>query len=140
MYKTISYSVLGLFNYLFCLLFNYYFKMYLTMVKVVFVLFLGAFMIPFLILLALKGIPLLYIEFAIGQRLRTGSLGVWTAIHPYLTGIGKKYIWQINIPCLLCIKRIAAKITHGRNRIDVCISDGQSLLQHHHCLDSVVLL
>ncbi|XP_061146195.1 solute carrier family 6 member 19b [Syngnathus typhle] len=48
----------------------------------------GAFMIPFLILLVLEGIPLLHLEFAIGQRLRGGSLGVWSSIHPYLTGIG----------------------------------------------------
>lgn len=47
-------------------------------------------MIPFLILLVLEGIPLLHLEFAIGQRLRRGSLGVWATIHPYLTGIGRK--------------------------------------------------
>ncbi|XP_065140019.1 sodium-dependent neutral amino acid transporter B(0)AT1-like [Paramisgurnus dabryanus] len=48
----------------------------------------GAFMIPFLILLVLEGIPLLHLEFAIGQRLRKGSVGVWTAINPYLAGVG----------------------------------------------------
>ncbi|XP_052328863.1 sodium-dependent neutral amino acid transporter B(0)AT1-like isoform X2 [Oncorhynchus keta] len=48
----------------------------------------GAFMIPFLILLVLEGIPLLHLEFAIGQRLRSGSVGVWGSINPYLTGIG----------------------------------------------------
>uniref|UniRef100_A0A669CZU6 Transporter n=1 Tax=Oreochromis niloticus TaxID=8128 RepID=A0A669CZU6_ORENI len=48
----------------------------------------GAFMIPFLILLVLEGIPLLHLEFAIGQRLRKGSVGVWRAINPYLTGVG----------------------------------------------------
>ncbi|KAJ8415851.1 hypothetical protein AAFF_G00404080 [Aldrovandia affinis] len=48
----------------------------------------GAFMIPFLILLVLEGVPLLHLEFAIGQRLRKGSLGVWRSIHPYLMGVG----------------------------------------------------
>ncbi|XP_061100198.1 solute carrier family 6 member 19b [Conger conger] len=48
----------------------------------------GAFMIPFLILLVLEGIPLLHLEFAIGQRLRKGSLGVWKTVHPYLMGVG----------------------------------------------------
>uniref|UniRef100_A0A671U0X2 Transporter n=1 Tax=Sparus aurata TaxID=8175 RepID=A0A671U0X2_SPAAU len=48
----------------------------------------GAFMIPFLILLVLEGIPLLHLEFAIGQRLRKGSVGVWRSINPCLTGIG----------------------------------------------------
>lgn len=45
-------------------------------------------MIPFLILLVLEGIPLLYLEFAIGQRLRSGSVGVWSSIHPALKGVG----------------------------------------------------
>ncbi|KAK2117480.1 hypothetical protein P7K49_004366 [Saguinus oedipus] len=49
----------------------------------------GAFMIPFLILLVLEGIPLLHLEFAIGQRLRQGSLGVWSSIHPGLKGVGE---------------------------------------------------
>lgn len=49
----------------------------------------GAFMIPFLILLVLEGIPLLHLEFAIGQRLRKGSVGVWSSIHPTLKGVGK---------------------------------------------------
>ncbi|XP_062385143.1 sodium-dependent neutral amino acid transporter B(0)AT1-like [Sardina pilchardus] len=48
----------------------------------------GAFMIPFLILLVLEGIPLLHLEFAIGQRLRSGSVGVWGSISPYLKGVG----------------------------------------------------
>ncbi|KAF1381408.1 hypothetical protein PFLUV_G00153630 [Perca fluviatilis] len=48
----------------------------------------GAFLIPYLILLVVEGMPLLLLEFAIGQRLRKGSVGVWRAISPYLTGIG----------------------------------------------------
>ncbi|XP_068431320.1 sodium-dependent neutral amino acid transporter B(0)AT1-like [Clinocottus analis] len=48
----------------------------------------GAFLIPYLILLVLEGMPLLLLEFAIGQRLRKGSIGVWRAINPYLTGVG----------------------------------------------------
>uniref|UniRef100_A0A671U7K8 Transporter n=1 Tax=Sparus aurata TaxID=8175 RepID=A0A671U7K8_SPAAU len=48
----------------------------------------GAFLIPYLILLVLEGMPLLLLEFGIGQRLRKGSVGVWRAINPYLTGVG----------------------------------------------------
>ncbi|XP_076862785.1 sodium-dependent neutral amino acid transporter B(0)AT1-like [Brachyhypopomus gauderio] len=48
----------------------------------------GAFMIPFLLLLVLEGIPLLHLELAIGQRLRKGTIGVWRSISPYLTGVG----------------------------------------------------
>lgn len=35
-----------------------------------------------------EGIPLFYLEIAIGQRLRRGSVGVWNHIHPYLGGVG----------------------------------------------------
>ena len=48
-------------------------------------------MIPFLILLVLEGIPLLHMEFAIGQRIRKGNLKLWATIHPYLVGIGKQH-------------------------------------------------
>ncbi|XP_059205545.1 sodium-dependent neutral amino acid transporter B(0)AT1-like [Centropristis striata] len=48
----------------------------------------GAFLIPYLLLLVLEGMPLLLMEMAIGQRLRTGSVGVWRSINPYLTGFG----------------------------------------------------
>lgn len=48
----------------------------------------GAFLIPYLIALVFEGLPLLYLELAIGQRLRKGSIGVWNSISPYLGGVG----------------------------------------------------
>ncbi|XP_063041161.1 sodium-dependent neutral amino acid transporter B(0)AT3-like [Engraulis encrasicolus] len=48
----------------------------------------GAFLIPYLIALVFEGLPLLYLELAIGQRLRLGSTGVWNSISPYLGGVG----------------------------------------------------
>jgi SNF family Na+-dependent transporter len=48
----------------------------------------GAFLIPFMIMLVLEGIPLFLIELGMGQRMRLGSLGVWNTIHPWLGGIG----------------------------------------------------
>ncbi|XP_053105542.1 inactive sodium-dependent neutral amino acid transporter B(0)AT3-like isoform X2 [Hemicordylus capensis] len=48
----------------------------------------GAFLIPYLIVLVLEGIPLFHLELAIGQRLRKGSIGVWSTISPYLGGVG----------------------------------------------------
>uniref|UniRef100_H2YP63 Transporter n=1 Tax=Ciona savignyi TaxID=51511 RepID=H2YP63_CIOSA len=48
----------------------------------------GAFLIPYFIMLLLEGIPLFYMEIAIGQRLRRGSVGVWNHIHRYLGGVG----------------------------------------------------
>ena len=49
---------------------------------------LGAFLIPYLIMLFVEGMPLLYLELAIGQRMRLGSLGVWNKVHPLMGGVG----------------------------------------------------
>uniref|UniRef100_A0A665TR21 Transporter n=1 Tax=Echeneis naucrates TaxID=173247 RepID=A0A665TR21_ECHNA len=49
----------------------------------------GAFLIPYLIALVFQGLPLLYLELAIGQRLRMGSIGVWNSISPMLGGLGR---------------------------------------------------
>ncbi|CAD6185523.1 unnamed protein product [Caenorhabditis auriculariae] len=48
----------------------------------------GAFLIPYVVMMILGGLPLFLIELGIGQRLRTGPVGVWSAIHPYLGGLG----------------------------------------------------
>ncbi|XP_010777892.1 inactive sodium-dependent neutral amino acid transporter B(0)AT3 [Notothenia coriiceps] len=48
----------------------------------------GAFLIPYLIALVFEGLPLLYLEMAIGQRLRMGSIGIWKSISPLLGGVG----------------------------------------------------
>ncbi|KAM7420091.1 hypothetical protein PAMA_014681 [Pampus argenteus] len=48
----------------------------------------GGFLIPYLLMLVLEGVPLFYMELAIGQKMRLGSIGAWTAISPYLGGVG----------------------------------------------------
>lgn len=48
----------------------------------------GAFLLLYLLLLFLLGIPLLFLELAAGQCLRQGSVGVWRSISPRLAGIG----------------------------------------------------
>ncbi|XP_062942128.1 inactive sodium-dependent neutral amino acid transporter B(0)AT3 [Cynocephalus volans] len=60
----------------------------------------GAFLVPYFIALVFEGIPLFHIELAIGQRLRRGSVGVWTAISPYLGGVG---LGCLLVSCLVCL-------------------------------------
>ena len=48
-------------------------------------LFLGAFLIPYLILLLLVGKPMYYMEVAIGQFSQQGPLGIWK-LAPLFTG------------------------------------------------------
>ncbi|XP_053189912.1 sodium-dependent neutral amino acid transporter B(0)AT1-like [Scomber japonicus] len=60
----------------------------------------GAFLIPYLIALVFEGLPLLYLEMAIGQRLRKGSIGVWNSISPFLGGVG---ISSMIVSFLVCL-------------------------------------
>ncbi|KAM8982281.1 sodium- and chloride-dependent transporter XTRP3 isoform 2-T3 [Sarcophilus harrisii] len=39
-------------------------------------------------MLIVEGMPLLYMELAVGQRMRQGSIGAWKTISPYLRGVG----------------------------------------------------
>ena len=39
-------------------------------------------------MLLVEGIPLLYLELSVGQRLRKGSLKAWLMISPYMGGVG----------------------------------------------------
>ncbi|XP_046720519.1 sodium-dependent neutral amino acid transporter B(0)AT2 [Silurus meridionalis] len=48
----------------------------------------GAFLLPYVILLFLIGIPLFFLELAVGQRMRRGSIGIWNYISPRLGGLG----------------------------------------------------
>lgn len=48
----------------------------------------GAFVIPFLVMVLLEGMPLMLLELGIGQKFRRGSYIVWNKIHPLAGGIG----------------------------------------------------
>lgn len=40
----------------------------------------GAFLIPYAVLMIIEGLPLFYLELAVGQRLRKGALGSWNEV------------------------------------------------------------
>uniref|UniRef100_A0A3P8YAU7 Transporter n=1 Tax=Esox lucius TaxID=8010 RepID=A0A3P8YAU7_ESOLU len=48
----------------------------------------GAFMVLYVVLLLLVGVPLFFMELAAGQCIRQGSIGVWKHISPKLVGVG----------------------------------------------------
>lgn len=57
---------------------------------ILFILFLilaATFLIPYFIMLAINGIPLFYMELAIGQYLSLGTVGAWTALCPIARGM-----------------------------------------------------
>ncbi|TKS91804.1 Sodium-dependent neutral amino acid transporter SLC6A17 [Collichthys lucidus] len=55
----------------------------------------GAFMLLYVFLLLIVGVPLFFMELAAGQSIRQGSIGVWKHISPKLAGIGYS-------SCLVC--------------------------------------
>ncbi|KAK7919763.1 hypothetical protein WMY93_011047 [Mugilogobius chulae] len=48
----------------------------------------GAFLLLYILLMLVVGIPLFFLELAAGQAIRQGSIGVWKSISPRLSGIG----------------------------------------------------
>ncbi|XP_023255919.1 sodium-dependent neutral amino acid transporter B(0)AT2-like [Seriola lalandi dorsalis] len=48
----------------------------------------GAFLLLYVMLMLVVGIPLFFLELAAGQAIRQGSIGVWRYISPRLAGIG----------------------------------------------------
>lgn len=48
----------------------------------------GAFLVPYLIALFLIGIPMLMLEFAIGQKIQRGAVASFKALHPRFRGLG----------------------------------------------------
>ncbi|XP_060946738.1 sodium-dependent neutral amino acid transporter B(0)AT2 [Limanda limanda] len=48
----------------------------------------GSFMLLYVFLLVIVGVPLFFMELAAGQCIRQGSIGVWKHISPKLAGIG----------------------------------------------------
>ncbi|XP_051905916.1 sodium-dependent neutral amino acid transporter B(0)AT2 isoform X1 [Hippocampus zosterae] len=55
----------------------------------------GAFMLLYVFLLVVVGVPLFFMELAAGQSIRQGSIGVWKHISPKFAGIGYS-------SCLVC--------------------------------------
>ncbi|XP_055514130.1 sodium-dependent serotonin transporter-like isoform X1 [Leucoraja erinacea] len=48
----------------------------------------GAFLLPYIVMAMFGGIPLFYMELALGQYHRTGAISIWAKICPLFKGIG----------------------------------------------------
>jgi len=64
----------------------------------------GAFLLPYLIALFVTGIPLLILEFALGQKFQKGAVDAFAAIKPALSGVG----WWAIISSFLIISYYGA--------------------------------
>lgn len=108
----------------------------------------GAFLIPYLIALVAEGLPLLYLELAIGQRLRKGSIGSWREISPLLGGIGgrAKNLGILFLPLLLVLFEFrrnrygAYSFSSYRHKLHAGILSDCTFLHLRPGLGAVVLL
>jgi solute carrier family 6 (neurotransmitter transporter, serotonin) member 4 len=48
----------------------------------------GAFLIPYFTFLFLVGMPMMYLEMAVGQYFRVGNIALWGKVNVYMKGIG----------------------------------------------------
>lgn len=44
----------------------------------------GAFLVPYFTMLAIQGIPIFYLELAVGQRLRKGAIAAWHEVNLFI--------------------------------------------------------
>lgn len=60
----------------------------------------GAFLIPYILMAIFGGVPLFYMELALGQFHRTGAISIWKHICPIFKG--KAMNCRSGNPCNLC--------------------------------------
>lgn len=76
-----------------------------TLIATYFIYIVGAFLIPYFIMMIFEGFPLFLLELAVGQRFRNSSLGVWNTIHPAFKGVGVACMMVSGFLCVyyICI-------------------------------------
>lgn len=55
----------------------------------------GAFLIPYVIMLFVEGLPLFYLELSIGQRHHLGPVPLWTKVSKYSSGLGFTSVFTV---------------------------------------------
>ena len=68
----------------------------------------GAFLIAYIVMIFLIGMPLLLLEFSFGQFFATGSLTIFRKVCPLFQGSVQKQCRQVSVTFVLCgiIKRL----------------------------------
>lgn len=62
----------------------------------------GAFLIPYLVMYIFGGLPLFYLELALGQFQRSGCITVWKRICPMFSGENRNHLYWFIIFNLYC--------------------------------------
>ena len=99
--------------------------------------FAGAFLIPYAIMIVIEGIPLFYLELAVGQRLRKGAVGSWnqvcttmTSFRIYINPLSATYnLQQMTILNFAAFSKITNKLWYFMR-----IVFWQTILMKYHTL------
>lgn len=78
---------------------------------------LGAFLIPYCIMLVFGGLPLFYMELALGQYHRCGCLTIWKKICPALKGEHLNYVELSSDKCLPSNTNLKKKHKSSKNSV-----------------------
>ena len=70
----------------------------------------GAFLIPYIIMAIVEGLPIFYLELLIGQSVRRGAVGVWRILNPRMSGIGYASAVVCAVLCFLSFIRYRSTI------------------------------
>ena len=74
-------------------------------------------MIPFVIMLVLEGMPLFLLELGIGQKMRTGSFGVWNRVHPVRRLLEQRHVRIVNAGPKVSVRAIEPKVSEARTHV-----------------------
>lgn len=69
----------------------------------------GAFLIPYCVMLIFGGLPLFYMELALGQFHRSGCISIWKRICPALKGTSNWLLYIVSV-CLLSQENVIIDI------------------------------
>lgn len=74
----------------------------------------GAFLLPYLLMAVFGGVPLFYMELALGQFHRSGCISIWKHICPIFKGNRKHNRWRNELRAKAWIKK-ARREHHSKN-------------------------
>lgn len=81
----------------------------------------GSFFIAYILMLLGIGIPLLFLEMAIGQRAQQGSVNLWKNLSPWFGGVGYSMVMVRNPRIHRPAPQLLVSLLYGENPMTVLV-------------------